>query len=120
MHVSLYKSLLGTRGAVLAADAATVATARTWRQRLGGGIRDAWPLALSALVGLDMIAERMPTYREHAIAIAAAVNADGACHLWQAGRVPVVTPLPGVRHHRRQDLNRARRRRPQSFRLRVR
>jgi threonine aldolase len=81
VYVSLYKSLLGTRGAVLTADAATVATARTWRQRLGGGIRDAWPLALSALVGLDTIAERMPAYREHAIAIAAAVNADGAARI---------------------------------------
>ncbi|MEV0612807.1 beta-eliminating lyase-related protein [Nonomuraea sp. NPDC050404] len=81
VYVSLYKSLLGTRGAVLAADAATVDVARTWRQRLGGGIGDAWPLALSALVGLDTIAERMPAYRDHAIAIAAAVNAGGAARV---------------------------------------
>ncbi|GAA3618397.1 beta-eliminating lyase-related protein [Nonomuraea rosea] len=90
VYVSLYKSLLGTRGAVLVADAATVAIARTWRQRLGGGIRDAWPLALSALVGLDTIAERMPAYREHAIAIAAAVNADGAARAFPD---PPQTPI---------------------------
>ncbi|MEU7862230.1 beta-eliminating lyase-related protein [Nonomuraea sp. NPDC049141] len=90
VYVSLYKSLLGTRGAVLAADTATVATARTWRQRLGGGIRDAWPLALSALVGLDTIADRMPVYRDHAIAIAAAVNADGAARAYPD---PPQTPI---------------------------
>ncbi|MGW4797270.1 hypothetical protein ACWEPC_33100 [Nonomuraea sp. NPDC004297] len=89
-HVSLHKSLLGTPGAVLAADAATVATARTWRQRLGGGIRDAWPLAQSVLAGLDPIAGRMPAYREHAIAIAAAVNADGAA---RAHPDPPQTPI---------------------------
>jgi threonine aldolase len=78
VYVSLYKSLQGVRGAVLAADAGTVAAAAVWRQRLGGGIADAWPLALAAMTGLDTVAERMPAYREHAIAIAAAINADGA------------------------------------------
>jgi threonine aldolase len=89
-YVSLYKSLQGTRGAVLAADAATVAAATTWRQRLGGGIRDAWPLALAALVGLDTLPARMPVYRDHAIAIAAAVNADGAARVYPD---PPQTPI---------------------------
>jgi threonine aldolase len=48
-----------------------------WRQRLGGGIRDARPLALAALAGLDGVLERMPAYRDHAVAIAAAVKASG-------------------------------------------
>ncbi|GAA2845473.1 threonine aldolase family protein [Nonomuraea rubra] len=78
VYVSLYKSLQGVRGAVLAGDAGTVAAAGVWRQRLGGGIADAWPLALAALAGLGTVGERMPVYREHAIAIAAAINADGA------------------------------------------
>ncbi|MEO3854151.1 beta-eliminating lyase-related protein [Acrocarpospora sp. B8E8] len=90
VYVSLYKSLQGVRGAVLAADTATVDAAQVWRQRLGGGIRDAWPLALAALVGLDAFAPRMPAYREHAIAIAAAVNADGAA---RAHPNPPQTPL---------------------------
>ncbi|MDX3101032.1 threonine aldolase family protein [Nonomuraea angiospora] len=90
VYVSLYKSLQGVRGAVLAADTATVDAARVWRQRLGGGIRDAWPLALAALVGLDTLAARMPAYREHAVAIAAAVNADGAARAYPD---PPQTPL---------------------------
>jgi threonine aldolase len=90
VYVSLYKSLQGVRGAVLASDATTIDAARVWRQRLGGGIRDAWPLALAALTGLDTLAERMPAYREHAIAIAAAINADGAA---RAHPDPPQTPL---------------------------
>ncbi|MET7329659.1 beta-eliminating lyase-related protein [Nonomuraea sp. NPDC005650] len=90
VYVSLYKSLQGVRGAVLASDTATIDAARVWRQRLGGGIRDAWPLALAALVGLDTLATRMPAYREHAIAIAAAINADGAA---RAHPDPPQTPL---------------------------
>ncbi|WP_329253727.1 beta-eliminating lyase-related protein [Actinoallomurus sp. NBC_01490] len=78
VYISLYKSLQGTRGAVLAGDAATIAAAGVWRTRLGGAIPDAWPLALTALAGLDTIPPRMPVFREHALAIAAAVNADGA------------------------------------------
>lgn len=80
-YVSLYKSIQGVRGAVLAADASTVAAAEVWRQRLGGGIRDAWPLALIALAGLDDLLPRMAAFRDHAIAIAAAVTADGVARV---------------------------------------
>ncbi len=100
VYVSLYKSLQGVRGAVLAADTATIDVARVWRQRLGGGIRDAWPLALAALVHFDTLADRMPAYRDHAIAIAAAINADGAARAYPD---PPQTPLfhihlPADRH----------------------
>ncbi|MFE7648428.1 threonine aldolase family protein [Streptomyces phaeoluteigriseus] len=90
VYVSLYKSLQGVRGAVLATDADTARVARVWRQRLGGGIADAWPLALAALTGLDALETRMPAYREHAIAIAAAVNADGAARAYPD---PPYTPM---------------------------
>ena len=90
VYVSLYKSLLGVRGAVLATDSATAAAAQVWRQPLGGGIPDAWPLALAALVGLDTLPPRMAEFREHAIAIAAAINADGAARAWPD---PPQTPL---------------------------
>lgn len=90
VYVSLYKSLQGVRGAVLASDAATVEVARVWRQRLGGGIRDAWPLALAALVHLGTLADEMPAYREHAIAIAAAINTDGTARAYPD---PPQTPL---------------------------
>jgi threonine aldolase len=89
-YVSLYKGLQGARGAVLAGDAGFVAEAAVWRQRLGGKLPDAWPLAAVALVGLDDLLPRMLAFRDHAVAIAAAINADGV-----AATVPGVplTPL---------------------------
>jgi threonine aldolase len=90
VYVSIYKALQGTRGAVLAADAATIGEATVWRQRLGGAIHDAWPLALHGLWGLDTLLPRMQEFREHAIAIAAAVNADGIARVHPD---PPQTPL---------------------------
>ncbi len=90
VYVSLYKGLQGVRGAVLAADADTVAQAAVWRSRLGGSIPDAWPLALAALIGLDDLLPRMPAFRDHAVAIAAAINADGTARAWPD---PPQTPL---------------------------
>jgi len=100
VYVSLYKGLQGVRGAVLAADADTVAQAAVWRTRLGGSVPDAWPLALAALIGLDDLLPRMPAFRDHAVAIAAAINADGAARAWPD---PPQTPLfhvhvPAGRH----------------------
>ncbi|MEV0196273.1 hypothetical protein, partial [Nonomuraea sp. NPDC050691] len=53
-------------------------------------IADAWPLALAAMVGLDTVPPRMAAFREHAIAIAAAVNADGVA---RAHPDPPQTPI---------------------------
>lgn len=92
VYVSLYKGLEGVRGAVLAGDSATVAAAEVWRQRLGGGIGDAWPLAAAALIHLDDALARMPLFRDHAIAIAAAINADGT------GRAVPQLPLTPLFH----------------------
>ncbi|WP_033439884.1 threonine aldolase family protein [Saccharothrix sp. NRRL B-16314] len=77
VYVSLYKGLEGVRGAVLAGDRETVDAASVWRRRLGGAIPDAWPLAVAALVGLDDVLPRMAEFRDHARAVAAAINADG-------------------------------------------
>ncbi|MFC4017187.1 threonine aldolase family protein [Micromonospora sp. GCM10011542] len=90
VYVSLYKGLQGTGGAVLAADAATVAEARVWRRRLGGDVYDAWPMALAALHGLDTVLPRLSAHRDHAVAIAAAVNADGVARAFPD---PPQTPL---------------------------
>lgn len=90
VYVSLYKGLQGIRGAALAADAATIREAAVWRSRLGGSIPEAWPLALAALIGLDTLAPRMRAFREHAIAIAEAINADGTALAWPD---PPQTPL---------------------------
>ncbi|MFY1669137.1 threonine aldolase family protein [Plantactinospora sp. WMMB334] len=90
VYVSLYKALLGIRGAVLAADAATLGEAAVWRSRLGGAIHDAWPLALAGLAGLDTLLPRMPAFREHAIALATAINTDGMALAWPD---PPQTPI---------------------------
>jgi threonine aldolase len=79
VYVSLYKALEGIRGAVLAADAATIEQASLWQRRLGG-LTDAWPLAAIALMHLDDLLTNMPRYRDHAVAIAAAINAAGLAH----------------------------------------
>ncbi len=90
VYVSLYKGLQGTGGAVLATDTVTAAEAVVWRRRLGGDVHDAWPMALAALHGLDTLLPRLPAHRDHAIAIAAAVNVDGAA---RAVPDPPQTPL---------------------------
>ncbi len=90
VYVSLYKGLSGVRGAVLAGDEETVAEAAVWRKRLGGAISNAWPLALGALSGLDHLVPRMAEFRAHAVAIAAALNADG---IVRALPDPPQTPL---------------------------
>lgn len=77
VYVSLYKGLEGIRGAVLAGDEATIGQADVWRQRLGGAIPDAWPLAVAAMIGLDEVMPRMAAFRDHAVAVAKAVNSAG-------------------------------------------
>jgi threonine aldolase len=94
VYVSLYKGLEGVRGAVLAGDADTIAEAKVWRSRLGGAIPDAWPLAAIALVGLDETLPRMAEFRDHAQALARAINADGVAHT-----VPEIPPTPILHVH---------------------
>ncbi|GGP53331.1 threonine aldolase family protein [Saccharothrix coeruleofusca] len=77
VYVSLYKGLEGVRGAVLAGEQDVIDEASVWRRRLGGDIPDAWPLAVAALMGLDEVLPRMAEFRDHAVALAAAINADG-------------------------------------------
>ncbi|MFG2062378.1 threonine aldolase family protein [Micromonospora sp. NPDC048871] len=80
-YVSLYKGLQGTGGAVLAGPRDLLAEARLWRRRLGGDVYDAWPIALAALHGLDTHLPRLAAYRDHAVAIAAAITADGVARV---------------------------------------
>jgi len=77
VYVSLYKGLEGVRGAVLAGDENTIEHAGVWRHRLGGAIPDAWPLAVAALLGLDEVLPRMAAFRDHAVALAAAITEGG-------------------------------------------
>lgn len=90
VYVSLYKALQGIRGGMLAGDDATIAEAARWRTRCGGSVPDAWPLALAAMAGMDRLLPQLPRFRDHAVAIAAAINADGAARAWPD---PPQTPL---------------------------
>ncbi|MFF1487690.1 threonine aldolase family protein [Streptomyces sp. NPDC058319] len=74
VYVSLYKSLEGLGGAVLAGPAELVAEARTWRHRYGGTVFQQFPTALSALAGLDRELPRLPSYVRHARVVAAALR----------------------------------------------
>ncbi|WP_245949756.1 beta-eliminating lyase-related protein [Saccharothrix carnea] len=90
VYVSLYKGLEGVRGAVLAGDRETVDAASMWRRRLGGATPDSWHAAVTALMGLDEVLPRMAEFRDHAVGVAAAINADG--YATTRPRVPQ-TPL---------------------------
>jgi threonine aldolase len=90
VYVSLYKGLEGVRGAVLAGDDDVMGHADVWRQRLGGALPDAWPLAVAALIGLDEVLPRMPAFRDHAVAIAKAITSRGVALVVPD---PPVTPL---------------------------
>jgi threonine aldolase len=89
VYVSLYKGLEGVRGAVLAGDDDTIRHAEVWRQRLGGAIPDAWPLAVAALIGLDDVLPRMSAFRDHAVAIARALGAGGICVVPETPQTPM-------------------------------
>ena len=74
VYVSLYKGLEGLAGAVLAGQSDLVDQAREWRARLGGQLHHAWPLAVSAEIGLDTLVPRMPAFWQRAQELAAALQ----------------------------------------------
>ena len=73
VYLSLYKGLGGVAGCVLAGEEQLVAEAREWRHRHGGTLFGLWPYAAAGLAGLRLRAPRMPSYVEHARALAAAL-----------------------------------------------
>ncbi|MBT2403397.1 MULTISPECIES: low specificity L-threonine aldolase [unclassified Streptomyces] len=84
VYVSLYKSLGGLSGAVLAGSSPLVEEAKVWRHRYGGQIFRQFPQALSALSGLERRLPRLPVYVEHARVVAAALGPAfaSACVPW--------------------------------------
>ncbi|MFL6144544.1 MAG: threonine aldolase family protein [Labedaea sp.] len=80
VYVSLYKGLMGIAGAMLAGEQDLVDHARIWRDRLGGAVDRAWPMAALAERGLDVLLPRMAEFTARARELAAAL-----------------TELPGVR-----------------------
>ena len=73
VYVSFYKTLGGLSGAALAGPAGFVATAKTWRHRYGGQIYQQWPVALSALAGIERELPRLDGYVAHAKVVAGAL-----------------------------------------------
>ncbi|KAF4405184.1 threonine aldolase family protein [Streptomyces lycii] len=74
VYVSFYKSLGGLSGAALAGPGSFVAEAKAWRHRYGGLLFQQWPVAVSALAGLDRELPRLPSYVAHAKTVAAALS----------------------------------------------
>ncbi|MDX2544769.1 threonine aldolase family protein [Streptomyces sp. WI04-05B] len=93
VYVSLYKSLDGYGGAVLAGPGTLVEEAKAWRHRYGGAVFQQFPTVLSALVGLDRELPRLPEYVAHARVVAAALREGFA-----AAGVPWSRVHPEVPH----------------------
>jgi threonine aldolase len=78
LMVSLSKGLGAPIGSVLVGSADTIAQARTWRKRLGGGWRQAGMLAAAGLYALDHHVERLSDDHARARRLAEAAGVDPA------------------------------------------
>ena len=76
--VCLSKGLGAPVGSVLLASAERIATARLWRKRLGGGMRQAGVLAAAGLYALDNHLDRLAEDHEHARLLAKRLGVDPA------------------------------------------
>jgi threonine aldolase len=74
--VCFSKGLGAPIGSVLVASAERIATARLWRKRLGGGMRQVGVLAAAALYALDHHYDRLAEDHEHAQLLAKRLGVD--------------------------------------------
>lgn len=74
VYVSFYKALGGISGCCVAGPEDVMAEVKEWRTRHGGRLFALWPYAASGLAALRLRGPRIPTYVEHARAIAAAIR----------------------------------------------
>jgi threonine aldolase len=74
--VCLSKGLGAPVGSVLVASAERVATARLWRKRLGGGMRQVGVLAAAGMYALDHNVDRLAEDHEHAQLLAKRLGAE--------------------------------------------
>jgi threonine aldolase len=74
VYVSFYKDLGALSGSGLAGPEDLIAEAKEWRLRHGGTLFAMWPYATSALACLQERLPRMKAYRDHALAIATALD----------------------------------------------
>jgi|HubBroStandDraft_6_1064221.scaffolds.fasta_scaffold135638_2 threonine aldolase len=82
VYVSLYKTLGGLAGCVLAGAPDFIREARVWQRRQGGNLPTLWPYVLAAKAGLDERLPRIPLYVEKARSLA-----------------PRIAAVPGVEVH---------------------
>ena len=75
VYISFYKGLGGVGGAAVAGPARTIEALKVWRLRHGGTLYTAFPLAISALAGIERQLPRMPLYLERSRALAARIGA---------------------------------------------
>ena len=76
MSVCLSKGLGAPVGSVLVGSADTVAEARVWRKRMGGGMRQVGVLAAAGMHALDHHVERLADDHAHARLLAEACGTD--------------------------------------------
>jgi threonine aldolase len=76
ISVCLSKGLGAPVGSLVAGSAETIADARVWRKRLGGGMRQVGVLAAAGLYALDHHLERLADDHEHARLLADACGVD--------------------------------------------
>jgi threonine aldolase len=76
--VCLSKGLGAPIGSVIVASAERIATARLWRKRLGGGMRQVGVLAAAGLHALDHHLARLAEDHEHAQLLAQRLGVDPA------------------------------------------
>ena len=74
VYVSFYKGLGSVGGAALAGPESLISKARVWQRRHGGNLFNLFPLAMSALHGLETRLERFPQYFAKAKEVAEIVN----------------------------------------------
>jgi len=78
LAVCLSKGLGAPVGSLLVGTADTVAEARVWRKRMGGGMRQVGILAAAGLYALDHHVERLAEDHAHARLLAEACGVDPA------------------------------------------
>src|SRR3546814_10945500 len=74
VYLSVYKSLGGLSGAVLAGKADFIEQARLWRHRYGGLQFQQFPAAVAAMAGLAGELPRLPAYVAKAAEVADALH----------------------------------------------
>jgi threonine aldolase len=74
VYVSFYKGLGGLAGCVLAGEPDFLAACGPWLHRHGAQLFHAYPYALAALEGLDVMLPRLGGFRQRAIGLAAAIG----------------------------------------------